>query len=225
MAMPRILIIDDDPAIQQLLRGLLQRLDFETVSASTGKAGLEQAVLCRPDAVILDVMLPELSGLDVLSRMRADPRLRQLRVLMLSVRGDAPQRVEGLEQGADDYLPKPFEPEELVARLKALLRRETPKTGPVFSIGPLTIDFEGASVECGDGPVPLTATEFKMLRVLAEAEGKVLSRERLRDLVWGLGHAMTSHTIDVHMKRMRGKLGAGAAVIKTVRGQGYKLEE
>src|SRR5690349_16824198 len=105
--MPRILIIDDDPEIQTLLCGLLQRLDFETVSAPDGASGLEQAALCRPDAVILDVLMPGLSGLEVLRRMRADSRLRQLRVLMLSVRGDAPQRVAGLEQGADDYLPKP----------------------------------------------------------------------------------------------------------------------
>ncbi len=222
--MPRILIIDDDPDIQTLLRGLLQRLDFETVSALEGNAGLAQAELFRPDAVILDVVMPGLSGLEVLRRMRADARLRQLRVLMLSVRGDAPQRVAGLEQGADDYLPKPFDPDELVARLKALLRRETPKNGPVLRIGPLTVDFEGAAVLCGGAPVVLSVTEFKLLRTLAEAEGKVLSRERLRDLVWGLGHAMTPHTIDVHMKRLRAKLGAGADAIKTVRGQGYKLE-
>ena len=222
--MAKILVIDDDPDMQKLLGGLLQRLDFEVVSATDGKSGLEQASSCRPDAVILDVLLPGLDGIEVLRRLRANPRLRQLRVLMLSVRGDATQRVEGLEEGADDYLPKPFAPDELVARLKALLRRETPKTGAPLRIGPLTVDFEGATVRCGDAPVPLSVTEFKLLRTLAEAEGKVLSRERLRDLVWGVGHAMTPHTIDVHMKRLRGKLGAGADAIKTVRGQGYKLE-
>lgn len=222
--MPKILIIDDEPDMQQMLRGLLWRLDFDTVAALTGADGLEQAALCRPDAVILDVLLPDLNGIEVLRRLRADSRLRHLRILMLSTRGEAAHRVAGLEQGADDYLPKPFAPEELVARLKALLRRETPKTGHKLQLGPLTVDLEGATVRHGDVPLNLSVTEFKLLRTLAEAEGKVLSRDRIRDLVWGLGHAMTPHTIDVHIKRLRGKLGAGGDAIKTVRGQGYKIE-
>jgi two-component system phosphate regulon response regulator PhoB len=222
--MPKILIIDDDPDLRALLHGLLKRMDFAVIEAPDGRAGLEQAALSRPDAVILDVMMPGMTGMEVLRKLRADSRTRQLRVLMLSAHGDTPQRVVGLNEGADDYLPKPFEPQELAARLNALLRRETPKTGALLRIGPLTVDFEAATVRCGDVPVILSVTEFKLLRTLAEAEGKVLSRERLRDLVWGVGHAMTPHTIDVHMKRLRGKLGAGAEAIKTVRGQGYKLE-
>lgn len=222
--MPKILIIDDEPDIQELLRGLLWRHDFDTVAALTGAEGLEQAAACRPDVVILDVMLPDLNGIEVLRRIRADSRLRHLRVLMLSTRGDPKQRVAGLEGGADDYLPKPFAPEEVMARLKALLRRETPKTGRKLEMGPLTVDFEGATVQHGDKPLNLSVTEFKLLRTLAEADGKVLSRDRIRDLVWGVGHAMTPHTIDVHIKRLRGKLGDGGDSIKTVRGQGYKIE-
>jgi two-component system phosphate regulon response regulator PhoB len=222
--LPKILIIDDDPDIRTLVVGLLERLGFDPAAAEDGESGLEQAALSQPDAVILDVLLPGIDGIEVLRRMRADPRLRQTRVLMLSVRGEAGQRVAGLDEGADDYLAKPFVPEELAARLKALLRRETPKTGSPRQIGPLTLDFEGAAVLCGGTAVVLSVTEFKLLRTLAEAEGKVLSRERLRDLVWGLGYAMTPHTIDVHIKRLRGKLGPGGDVIKTVRGQGYKMD-
>ncbi len=221
--MPKILIIDDDPDLRKLLRGLLERMGFAVAEAPDGRAGLKQAALLRPDAVILDVMMPGLTGMEVLRELRADPRTRQLRVLMLSAHGDTPQRVVGLNEGADDYLPKPFEPQELAARLKALLRRETPRAGAIHVIGLLTLDFEGATVLCDGNPVTLSVTEFKLLRTLAEADGKVLSRERLRDLVWGLGHAMTPHTIDVHIKRLRGKLGAGGDAIKTVRGQGYKL--
>ncbi len=223
-AVSHILIIDDEADLRALIRHHLEKSGFSVREAAEGFAGLALARDERPDAVILDVMLPGLDGIEILRRLRGEARTRHLRVLMLTAKGDEADRVLGLEMGADDYLPKPFSPRELVARMKALLRREMPVNREHLVIGPLTLDLEGVRVIVAGQPVEVTATEFKLLQVLAEAHGKVLSRERLLDRVWGVGYAITERAVDVHLKRLREKLGPAAVVLKTVRGMGYKLE-
>lgn len=222
--MAKVLVIDDDGDLRLLLRQFLTRAGFTVSEAESGEAGLALAQDQPPDAVILDLLLPGIDGLEVLRQLRAGPRTRHLRVLMLTRKGDPTERIAGLELGADDYMPKPFSPAEVTARIRALLRRETPKAGGAYQIGPLGIDAEAASVTVNGVPVSLSATEFKLLRVLAEAGGKVLHRERLRDLIWGVGFAVTPRTVDVHLKRLREKLGPAGTLIKTARGLGYKLE-
>ena len=222
--MAHILIIEDEADIRAVLRHHLEKAGFTVREAGEGFAGLALAREERPDALILDVMLPGIDGMEILRRLRGDARTRHLRILMLTARGDETDRIVGLEMGADDYVPKPFSPREVVARLKALLRRESPASREHLIIGPLTLDLEGIRVLADGKPVEITATEFKLLQVLAEARGKVLSRERLLDLVWGVGYAITPRTVDVHCKRLREKLGASASVLRTVRGIGYKLE-
>ena len=215
----RILLVDDEPPILDLVRGYLEREGYGVSTATDGPAGLELARSELPDVIVLDVMLPGLDGFEVLRQIRG---FSDAYVLMLTARGDEVDRIVGLSVGADDYLVKPFSPRELVARVKALLRRprsserELPTT-----IGTLAVDPARRTVTVRAEPVLLTATEFDILALLARDPGVVLSRAQLLHTVWGPAFADDDHLVDVHIANVRRKLGEGFIV--TVRGVGYKL--
>jgi len=226
--MPRtILVIDDEPELVKLLDYNLSKAGYLVLSAKDGEAGLAAARKLAPDAVILDIMMPGLDGWEVCKRLRQDPATAALPVLMLTAKGEEGDRVLGLELGADDYLTKPFGIRELVARVKALLRRlEASAASPeVLKSGKLVIDSSRRTVSAGGKPVALTATEFNLLKALAEKEGRVISREDLLSLARGDDVAVMDRTVDVHVAALRKKLGKHGEMIETVRGVGYRLKE
>jgi DNA-binding response OmpR family regulator len=221
---PRILVVDDEPPLVELVRGYLGREGFEILTAGDGPTAVRLVREERPDLVVLDVMLPVFDGLEVCRQIRA---FSDAYVLMLTARGEELDRVVGLTVGADDYLVKPFSPRELVARVKALLRR--PRQ-PGLSQAPLPagLAFDAGRHEVGvDGsPVSLTTTEFDLLAMLVSDPGVVVSRSRLLDRVWGSEFVADDHLVDVHIGNLRRKLGddpAAPRFIETVRGVGYRL--
>ena len=229
MAEP-ILVVDDDAKIVRLVRTYLERDGFQVVTARDGRAALQAIQENRPRLVVLDLMLPELDGLALLRIVREDS---DLPVLMLSARGSAADRVYGINEGADDYLAKPFSPAELVARVKSILRRsgaasrQPSRHDGRLIFGDLAIDLDRHEVMQSDRPVPLTAAEFRLLSALVRADGRVLTRELLLDALYGAapGDAL-DRTIDVHIGRLREKLGDDAErprYIATVRGAGYRV--
>jgi DNA-binding response OmpR family regulator len=226
----RVLVVEDDPAIRELLDFHLQRAGMETaLAASAAEAGAEIARRA-PDVVILDLMLPDGSGWDLCRQLRAAaPDRAAPAVIMLTALDAEADRVAGLELGADDYVTKPFSPRELVARVRAVLRRREPVRpsagAEVLCAGPLQLDRRRVAASVGGRPLPLTATEFRLLGVLAEAGGEVCSRDRLLDAVWGPDYFGDRRTVDVHVRHIREKLAAlGAAdLVETVRGFGYRL--
>ncbi|HYB70830.1 MAG TPA: response regulator [Candidatus Bathyarchaeia archaeon] len=227
MASPRILIVEDEPDIRDLLVFHLEREGYHVVRSRSGPEALRLARAGPPDLVLLDIMLPEMDGLEVCRRLRQDPATRDLPIVMLTARGDEVDRVLGLELGADDYVVKPFSPRELIARIRAVLRRTRPAAPAApLAVGRLTIDPAAHTVTVDGGPVSLTRKEFDLLRALVEARGRVLSREFLLDTVWGYTAAgeIESRTVDVHVRRLRQKLGGEGARIGTVTGVGYRLE-
>ncbi|MGK2872914.1 MAG: phosphate regulon transcriptional regulator PhoB [Alphaproteobacteria bacterium] len=224
---PLILIAEDEPAQMELLRYNMESADFRTVMATDGASALELVEEETPDLVVLDWMLPEMSGIEVCRRIRARPESRSLPVIMLTARGEENDRVRGLENGADDYLVKPFSQAELVARIRALLRRSRPAlTGEQLSYGGIVMDIASHRVSRDNMPVQLGPTEFRMLRFLLERPGRVYSREQLLDQVWGRDVYVESRTVDVHIRRLRVALEVEGArdIIRTVRGAGYALD-
>jgi DNA-binding response OmpR family regulator len=223
----RVLIVEDEPDIRDLLAFHLEREGYQVSRSKTGADALRQVVASPPDLVLLDLMLPEIDGLEVCRRLRRDPRTASLPIVMLTAKGEEIDRVLGLELGADDYIVKPFSPKEVVARVRAVLRRSRPPADvvPVVS-GTLVIDLGRHAVEVAGARVELTPKEFDLLRALAEARGRVLSREFLLDRVWGYAAAgeIESRTVDVHVRRLRMKLGGEGRRIATVKGVGYRLE-
>jgi two-component system phosphate regulon response regulator PhoB len=227
VATPRVLIVEDEPDIRDLLVFHLEREGYQVTKSKTGPEALRSARSSPPDLVLLDIMLPEMDGLEVCRRLRQDPATQGLPIVMLTARGDEVDRILGLELGADDYVVKPFSPRELVARIRAVLRRTRPVASAAsLSVGRLTIDPAAHTVTVDGGPVSLTRKEFDLLRALVEARGRVLSREFLLDTVWGYTAAgeIESRTVDVHVRRLRQKLGGEGARIGTVTGVGYRLE-
>lgn len=227
--MKRIQIIEDDTVIGELLTSMLQAEGFSTGWAREGSAGLQDLRTGRPDLLILDVLLPGLSGLDICRQIRSDRALKRLPVLMLTSKGSETDRVLGLELGADDYLVKPFSGAELVARVRALLRRAAPSDDaePLVKAGDLVLDVDSLRVTLGGEEVPVTALEFRLLQFLASHPNRVFSRDRLLDAVWGEGHFVAPRIVDVYIRQLRQKLQArpGAPeLIKTVRGAGYIFE-
>jgi two-component system phosphate regulon response regulator PhoB len=222
-----VLIVEDEPDIRGLLVFHLEREGYQVVQSRNGAEALRAARSSPPDLILLDLMLPEMDGLEVCRRLRGDPTTRAIPIVMLTARGDEVDRVLGLELGADDYVVKPFSPRELVARVRAVLRRTqpAPATTPV-TVGRLTIDAAAHTVAVDGAPVSLTRREFDLLRALVEARGRVLSREFLLDHVWGYTAAseIESRTVDVHVRRLRLKLGPEGPRIGTVTGVGYRLE-
>jgi two-component system OmpR family response regulator len=229
--MPRILIVDDDPAIREVVRFALSRAGFETLEAADGAAGLTMARAALPDLVVLDVMLPEMDGTEMCRALRASGGpAATVPVLFLSSRDDEVDRVVGLEIGGDDYLTKPFSPRELVARVKAVLRRGAP-VAPVpapaedlLRHGRLLLDPGAARVTWDGQEVLLTATEFGLLRTLLRRPGRVLSRDALMDGAYAVERIVSDRTIDSHVRRLRAKFAAlGAAPVETLPGFGYRL--
>jgi len=223
----RVLIVEDEPDIRDLLVFHLEREGYQVTQCRSGAEALRVARATPPDLVLLDLMLPEMDGLEVCRRLRQEPATQALPIVMLTARGDEVDRVLGLELGADDYVVKPFSPRELVARIRAVLRRARPPAGTApLVIGRIAIDAAAHHVTVDGAAVSLTRKEFDLLRALAEARGRVLSREYLLDHVWGYTAAgeIESRTVDVHVRRLRQKLGTEGQRIGTVTGVGYRFE-
>jgi DNA-binding response OmpR family regulator len=221
--MPNILIVDDEPAIIQLARLYLERDGFKVEAAATGKDGLARQESHKPDLMILDLMLPDIDGFEVCRQLRAKSNVP---VLMLTARKEDVDRIVGLELGADDYLTKPFNPRELVARVKAILRRSQPGAAkPIESVtvGNLNIDMTRHEVTANGRPVTLRTKEFALLAALAQNLGIVLSREKLLEMVWGYDYYGETRTVDVHINHLRDKIAGSGADIETLRGSGYKM--
>ena len=222
---PRVLVVDDEPDIVALVVYHLARAGYRVSSAATGPDAVAVAKRERPALVVLDLMLPGMSGFEVLEAIRADAATQDVAVLLLTARKDEPDRIRGLSLGADDYLTKPFSPQELVLRVQAILRRMS-KGAPVaevLTVGPITIDRSALAVTVGDRPVDLTATEYKLLVLLAERRGRVQARTQLLESVWEAAPDIQTRTVDMHVQRLRAKLGAAGDLIETVRGFGYRL--
>jgi two-component system phosphate regulon response regulator PhoB len=223
----RVLIVEDEPDIRDLLVFHLEREGYQVTRSRSGAEALRLVQASPPDLVLLDLMLPEIDGLEVCRRLRRDPATQAIPIVMLTARGDEVDRVLGLEMGADDYVVKPFSPRELVARIRAVLRRARPSPGTApITVGRLSIDPAAHTVMVDGAPVTLTRKEFDLLRALVEARGRVLTREFLLDHVWGYTAAgeIESRTVDVHVRRLRQKLGPEGQRIGTVTGVGYRLE-
>jgi two-component system phosphate regulon response regulator PhoB len=224
----RILVVDDEPDLLELVRVNLGQAGFAVDTAETGTQALERVRRAAPDLIILDLMLPDLSGTEVCRRVRSDAGLEDIPIIMLTAKSDEVDRVVGLELGADDYVTKPFSPRELTLRARAVLRRRQPSGGgasPVLERSALRLDPERHRCFVGEEEIELTAKEFSLLRELMLRPGRVMTREQILDDVWGTDIAVTTRTIDTHLKRLREKLGAASHLIETVRGVGYRFAE
>ena len=219
-----VMVIEDEKEIRDLLRYNLEKAGYRVAASGDGEQGLKLLFASRPDALVLDLMLPGLNGLEIVREVRAEPLTHDLPVLVLTARSDEMDKLLGFEQGADDYLTKPFSPRELVARVKALLRRSRP-TGPGRAVeaGPLRVDLEAHVATCAGVRLDLTPREFDLLAFLARHPGRALSREELLRKVWGYDYVGETRTVDVHVRRLRAKLGDQHGLIETVLGAGYKL--
>ncbi|HVN72469.1 MAG TPA: response regulator transcription factor [Desulfomonilia bacterium] len=220
-----IVVVDDEPDIIQLVSIHLKKEGYTVDGFLNGSSLLKFLSTATPDLVILDLMLPDLDGFDVCRMMKSDPKYSSIPIIMLTAKGQEIDKVEGLELGADDYVTKPFSPKELLARVKAVLRRTAQDQPATITLGDrLSIDQEKFEVRVQGEPVTLTAVEFKILLLLATNRGKVFSRDRILDHLWGNEKAVLDRTVDVHMKNLRDKLGQAGDLIKNVRGIGYKLQ-
>lgn len=231
--MAKILVVDDETNILELIKFNLEKDGHQVITTTSGEEGLRLAKIEQPDLIILDVMLPEPDGLEVCRRLRSDQATSMVPVLMVSARGDTLDRVMGLEMGADDYIPKPFSPRELSARVKAALRRTKHKkpalmTSRELKSGGIVLDIEKFQVQVEGEFVSFTPKEFKLLKILMSHPGKVFTREQLLDRVWGFDFNVDTRTVDVHVRYVRQKIEpdpANPTYIKTVRGVGYKFSE
>jgi two-component system, OmpR family, phosphate regulon response regulator PhoB len=227
--MSRIVVVDDEPDLLAVIEFNLKNLGYEVLSAKTGRSGLELIRSTTPDAVILDVMLPDTSGTEICRALRENPQTRSIPVLMLSARGEEIDRVVGFEVGADDYLTKPFSVRELGLRVRALLRRAqgsvTTRRSGHIEFGCLRIDKEAHRIWVEQDEIALTALEFKLLLTLFERKNRVQTRASLLDSVWGIQANISTRTVDAHVKRLREKLLAARDYVETVRGVGYRFRE
>jgi two-component system alkaline phosphatase synthesis response regulator PhoP len=225
MSSELVLVVDDEPSIVQLSRLYLERDGYRVIEAGDGKTALDTIRQEKPALVLLDIMLPEIDGLEVCRSLRAEKN--QVPVIMVSARDEDIDKILGLELGADDYLTKPFNPRELVARVRALLRRSTPATGaetpPILHMGDLIIDSACREVTVNGSPIELRTQEFEVLFILARNRGIVMTRERLLNLAWGFDFAGETRTVDMHVSQLRRKLQNSSVKIDTITGIGYKL--
>jgi two-component system phosphate regulon response regulator PhoB len=225
-ATERVLVVDDESDIVALVAYHLAKAGYRVSTASTGADALAQAKSEVPALVVLDLMLPGMSGFEVLEQLRADETTAHVAVLMLTARRDEPDRIRGLSLGADDYLTKPFSPQELVLRVGAILRRLSTSAvpaGDIINIGAVRIDRAAHRVTVGREPIELTPTEFKLLLTLAERKGRVQARSHLLEAVWDAAPDIQTRTVDMHVQRLRTKLGGAGDMIETVRGFGYRI--
>jgi len=224
----KVLVVDDEVDVTELLAYHLKAKGFlvETVNNPNRSVGIARTFL--PDLVVLDVMMPELNGIQICRMLRADPKLKRVPVVFLTAKAEENDRIQGLETGADDYICKPFSTKELVLRVQTILRRVT--EGDVeesrrLQIGRIVLDVERHAVTVGDQPLELTATEFKLLRLLMERRGRVQTREHLLINVWNYETEIETRTVDTHVRRLREKLAGEADWIETIRGVGYRMAE
>jgi DNA-binding response OmpR family regulator len=223
----KILVIEDEQDILDLVRHYLEKEGYRTRTATDGAAGLAAARQEHPDLIVLDLMLPGMDGLDLCKKLRAESSTALTPVIMLTAKADETDRVVGLELGADDYLTKPFSPKELVARVKALLRRAERQDIPSkpYVYGPLRLDAHRHEVRVGDKEIPLTAKEFGLLEQLLRNKGRVLTRDVLLNCVWGYDYHGTTRTVDVHVRRLKQKLPVLSDAIVAIKSLGYKLRD
>jgi len=230
MAFQTILVVDDEPHIVEIVRDYLKQAGYRVVTANDGQMALTLARHERPDLIVLDLLLPEIDGLDVCRRLRQDPGLADVPIIMLTARVEETDRLIGLELGADDYVTKPFSPREVVARVRAVLRRARSHGPPpgIVHVGDLAVDLTKRSVAVGGQPVSLTPTEFDLLAIMARYPGRPFSRAQLLDLVYDVAYAGYDRAIDSHIKNLRRKIEADPRqprYILTVYGVGYKFCE
>lgn len=227
----KILIVDDEIDLLKMVDFNLRAAGFATVQAQNGKDALKLARQELPDLILLDLMLPDVQGTDVCRLLKTDAATREIPVIMVTARAEEIDRVVGFELGADDYVTKPFSPRELVLRVKALLKRSSraaepePGDGETLSFGEILVDQSRHRVRVADDEPQLTALEFRLLSTFIKRRGRVQSRERLLDDVWGIDVEVTTRTVDTHVKRLREKLGIAGRYIETVRGVGYRFSE
>lgn len=224
----KILIVEDEKDIVKMLDYNLKKDGFRTLSCYDGEDALDLAGRERPDLIVLDLMLPGIDGLEVCKALKKESKTSSIPIIMLTAKAQEADKVVGLELGADDYLTKPFSPRELVARVKAVLRRvkEKEKLPEILKTGDLTIDFSKIQASVKNKPLELTAKEFELLTALLKAKGRVLSRDYLLDSIWGFDHALEiqTRTVDVHIRTLRKKLGKEAKRIITVKNYGYRFD-
>jgi len=223
----KILVVDDEVDVTELLSYNLKQRGFVSQSVNDPKRALEVAKTFKPDLIVLDIMMPELSGLQVCRMIRQESTLKGIPLIFLSAKTEEGDRIEGFERGADDYVCKPFSPKELMLRVLVILKRagdgDDDKT--VLQVNGINLDIEHHSVRVHDKAVELTATEFRLLRLLMQELGKVQTRETLLEKVWNYENDMETRTVDTHMRRLREKLGEEGSGLETVRGVGYRMVE
>jgi two-component system phosphate regulon response regulator PhoB len=225
MIRERILLIEDEPDIAEVLQYNLEKEGFKVDTARRGDTGLDAVRSDAPDLIVLDLMLPGIDGLELARLLKREPGTARIPVVMLTARGEEVDRIVGLELGADDYISKPFSPREVVLRVKAVLRRRRPEEGAAerLELGGIQLDLAGHQLRVRGEEMPLTATEFRLLRLLMERSGRVQTRGQLLSDVWGYAEDIDSRTVDTHIRRLRRKLGPEADRIETVIGVGYRL--
>ena len=224
-----ILIVEDEKDIVRMLEYNLKKNGYKTLVARNGETALAAARKEKPAIILLDLMLPGIDGLEACKALKADPKTTAISIIMLTAKAQESDKIVGLELGADDYITKPFSPRELVARVRAVLRRGTEKDKfpEIYRIGALSIDFTKIQAYIKDKPVDLTSKEFELLKTLIRSKGRVLSRDHLLDTIWGFDQAMEiqTRTVDVHIRTLRKKLKSEAKRIVTVKNYGYRFEE
>ena len=221
----KIYIVEDEPDIRETLKYNFSNEGFEVFTAPDGEEALSNIKKVLPDVLILDLMLPGVSGLDVCKSIRADDDIRDMSIIMLTAKGEEIDRVNGFELGADDYVTKPFSVRELILRVKVLLKkqRESLVENKLVTFGPIRIDLDAHELKINDKEIVLTALEFKLLQHLVKRKGRVQTREQLLGDVWGYSAEVTTRTVDTHIKRLREKLGNTSDYIQTIRGVGYRF--
>lgn len=223
----KILVVDDEEDVTTLVSYHLRARGYQVETINDPNLIMGVARSFQPDLVILDIMMPDLNGVQICRMLRADPRLRKIAIVFLSAKSEEGDRVQGLEVGADDYICKPFSNKELVLRVQSVLRRlgghEEDEKGVVLQIGAISLDVDHHRASVHGAPIELTATEFKLLRVLMERKGRVQARDHLLLNVWNYETEIETRTVDTHVRRLREKLGSEASLIETVRGVGYRM--